>query len=94
MSFNIPPHDHVLRPFIDLEQIASLQFAENRMKLRGIVKTRVEGRKMLAANKEIKFLFMLAETVHDDLVLIRVDKFSQTVEWNFGSLLQFQGDQV
>ncbi len=90
MSFAIPSASDPLRATFDLRDIAAMQNAEVRARVQGIPAVRRTCRAWLAKNAESVCLHALARTRHDDLVLIRVDRDSQTVAWTFGSLNQFE----
>lgn len=90
MSFNLPLASDPLRATFDVRDVAAMENAEVRARVQGIPAVRRACRAWLARNPEAVSLHALARTRHDDLVLIRVDRDSQSVAWTFGSLNQFE----
>lgn len=89
MSFHLPLANDPLRDVFDVQQLVDLQHSFQRDKLQGLTDTVRAARKFMKKTPGVRFMYVLAKTKDNDLVLMRIDKDSSNVAWVFGTLNQF-----
>lgn len=88
MSLRLPLTGTKTREMLDMELLASLASAENRMKLPTFREALTSARKFLKAEKAARSIFSYTLRADGELWLLKVNRNgSWKMAWNFGKLV-------